>query len=174
MTSLRPFTDLVFFVSSTETSDDILAKYRKPKPAETGDQPANQRQPRLPSATDDDDDSLAYDPLNLETCKAFVDAKKKLRLVLSTLDPQMVPMMHGVTPQRTHHHRDNELIAFLQILLAEALNLQDHDAIAQLHETIRCLRQFESHEYVMTKCCFYQFVIPLLSCNCQIIIIKVV
>ncbi|KAI0228188.1 GTPase-activating protein and VPS9 domain-containing protein 1 [Lamellibrachia satsuma] len=129
-----------------ETSDDILAKYRNPKPAETVDQPSNQRQSRLPSAVDDDDDSIAYDPVNLETCKAFVDAKKKLRLVLSTLDPQMVPMMHGVMPQRTHHHHDNELIAFLQILLAEALNLQDHDAIAQLHETIRCLRQFETHE----------------------------
>lgn len=115
------------------------------------DQPSNQRQSRLPSAVDDDDDSIAYDPLNLETCKAFVDAKKKLRLVLSTLDPQMVPMTHGVMPQRTHHHHDNELIAFLQILLAEALNLQDHDAIAQLHETIRCLRQFETHEYVVLK-----------------------
>lgn len=73
----------------------------------------------------------------------------------------MVPMMHGVMPQRTHHHHDNELIAFLQILLAEALNLQDHDAIAQLHETIRCLRQFETHEYAVLK----KFIIPLRSSN---------
>ena len=135
---------------SLETSDDILAKYRKPKIAtEKPDQPTtNQRQSHIPSIVDDDDDSVAYDPSNLETCRAFVDAKKKLRLVLSTLDPQMVPMMHGVTPQRPdgRHGNESESIALLQILLAEALNLQDHDAIAQLHETIRCLRQFETHE----------------------------
>lgn len=43
--------------------------------------------------------------------------------------------------------KENELVAFLKLQLAEAINLQDKDLIAQLHETIRCLRQFDSQEY---------------------------
>ena len=42
--------------------------------------------------------------------------------------------------------RENELVMFLQLQLAEAINLQDRDLIAQLQETIRCLKQFEQHE----------------------------
>ena len=40
--------------------------------------------------------------------------------------------------------KENDLVAFLQVQLAEAINLQDKDLIAQLHETIRCLRQFDN------------------------------
>ena len=37
----------------------------------------------------DSDSTPAYDPNNLEHCKAFLDAKKKLRMVLSTADFQV-------------------------------------------------------------------------------------
>ena len=40
--------------------------------------------------------------------------------------------------------KENDLVAFLHVQLAEAINLQDKDLIAQLHETIRCLRQFDN------------------------------
>ena len=44
--------------------------------------------------------------------------------------------------------KDNELVLQLTVQLAEAINLQDRDLIAQLHETIRCVRQFDNHEFV--------------------------
>ena len=57
-------------------------------------------------------------------------------------------------------NKDNELVLQLTVQLAEAINLQDRDLIAQLHETIRCVRQFDNHEYVLHcfqliihKCC---------------------
>jgi len=43
-------------------------------------------------------------------------------------------------------NKDNELVLQLTVQLAEAINLQDRDLIAQLHETIRCVRQFDNHE----------------------------
>jgi len=46
-------------------------------------------------------------------------------------------------------NKDNELVLQLTVQLAEAINLQDRDLIAQLHETIRCVRQFDNHEYVL-------------------------
>ena len=44
----------------------------------------------------------------------------------------------------SNERKENDLVAFLQVQLAEAINLQDKDLIAQLHETIRCLRQFDN------------------------------
>jgi len=46
------------------------------------------------------------------------------------------------------HKESNELVLQLTVQLAEAINLQDRDLIAQLHETIRCVRQFDNHELV--------------------------
>ena len=43
------------------------------------------------SKEDDIDGPPDYDPNNLESCKAFLDAKRKLRMVLSTADLQMLP-----------------------------------------------------------------------------------
>jgi hypothetical protein len=44
--------------------------------------------------------------------------------------------------------KENDLVLQLKVQLAEAINLQDCDLVAQLHETIRCLRQFDNQEYV--------------------------
>jgi hypothetical protein len=79
-----------------------LAKYRKP----TGLLKSSNGLPAaesaaaaaVPDATaskdreqrlDDDDCIPAYDSNNLENCKAFLDAKKKLRLILSNVDFQV-------------------------------------------------------------------------------------
>ena len=42
--------------------------------------------------------------------------------------------------------KETDLVLQLKAQLAEAINLQDGDLVAQLHETIRRLRQFDSHE----------------------------
>ena len=78
------------FSHPIESSDDILAKYRRPtssptKPAESGsghDASANQSKDKeVKVQLEDTTDGLpAYDPNNLESCKAFIDAKKKVRI----------------------------------------------------------------------------------------------
>jgi len=45
--------------------------------------------------------------------------------------------------------KETDLVLQLKAQLAEAINLQDDDLVAQLLETIRCLRQFDNHEYVL-------------------------
>jgi hypothetical protein len=41
--------------------------------------------------------------------------------------------------------KENELVSFLQLQLAEAINLQDRSLIAHLHETLRCIRLFDDN-----------------------------
>lgn len=91
----------------------------------------------------------AYDPNSLETCKAFLDAKRKLRLVLSTADIHTLPMMVASLSLDYPASRQHDLLAVLKMQLAEAINLQDKDLVAQLHETIRCLQQFSPDGYVI-------------------------
>jgi len=76
------------------TSDDILAKYRKP----VGHKSADGATVGPPAAVDGvaktnkdkgDDEVPLYDSSNLEVCQAFLDAKKKLRLILSSVDLQV-------------------------------------------------------------------------------------
>lgn len=43
--------------------------------------------------------------------------------------------------------KDNELIAFLRMQLAEAINLQDRALAAHLHETLRCIKLFNNDGY---------------------------
>ena len=92
------------------TSDDILAKYRKPAAANksTTDNmaaagptvvgPAAVTADAVLTKSKDKVDSdemplpppsSTYDSNNLEICQAFLDAKKKLRLILSSVDLQV-------------------------------------------------------------------------------------
>lgn len=95
-------------------------------------------------------DSPHYDPNNLENCFAFVDAKRKLRIVLSSAEFQVgyTPLdltFGGVAGREDNNRKDNnELVRLLRAQLAEAINLQNKDLIAQLHEAIRCVRMFDS------------------------------
>jgi len=75
------------------SSDDILAKYRKPVAHKSADNIA-----ACPAAVADgvtkskdkvEDEIPLYDSNNLEMCQAFLDAKKKLRLILSSVDLQV-------------------------------------------------------------------------------------
>lgn len=76
-----------------ETSEDILAKYRR-KPSNTSD--TNTIDSTASSVKSKgievEDDRLIIDPSNVEGSFAFVDTKKKLRLVLSTSDCQFAPL----------------------------------------------------------------------------------
>uniref|UniRef100_A0A914GXG6 Receptor-mediated endocytosis protein 6 n=1 Tax=Globodera rostochiensis TaxID=31243 RepID=A0A914GXG6_GLORO len=105
-----------------------------------------------------------YDSANLTRCRAFLDAKRKLRLVLSwTTNLPYASQSEG------HKNGDNEkalsngtdgghssntakseadsaLVAlqqFLMLLLAEAVNSRDRKQSAQIREVQRCLSIFE-------------------------------
>mgnify|MGYP007133260500 CR=1 FL=1 len=74
-----------------ETSDDILAKYRKKSiltstPNSEASQSDRDRRLTLKQA---DDRIPMYDANNVENCLAFLDAKRKLRIVLGAADFQV-------------------------------------------------------------------------------------
>ncbi|CAG5115502.1 unnamed protein product, partial [Candidula unifasciata] len=86
-----------------------------------------------------------FDQDNLEGCAAFQDAKRKLRLVLSMADVTFgLSQIHSSSPREGASSRENELINILNTQLAEAINLQNKDMIAQLYEAIRCMKMFDT------------------------------
>jgi len=81
-------------VVNVVTSDDILAKYRKPVAHKSTDNvtagPATAAADNVAKNKDRVEDEIPlYDSNNLEICQAFLDAKKKLRLILSSVDLQV-------------------------------------------------------------------------------------
>ncbi|XP_043577726.1 GTPase-activating protein and VPS9 domain-containing protein 1 isoform X1 [Bombus pyrosoma] len=125
---------------SGDSTDDILAKYRrKPSAASDTEVSVESNQSRTKEPTEDE--RLLIDPNNVELSYAFADAKRKLRMVLSTADLQHIPWS-AASERNYWSQKENELVAFLQLQLAEAINLQDRALIAHLHETLRCVRLF--------------------------------
>ena len=81
-------------MSDAVTSDDILAKYRKPAANKSTANDAAGPAAAADSVTKSkdkvvEDEMPVYDSSNLEMCQAFLDAKKKLRLILSSVDLQV-------------------------------------------------------------------------------------
>lgn len=101
-----------FYIRSyfiVDTTEDILAKYRR-KPSASGDSTASEpgtelKAPQLVGEVEDE--RLSMDPANIEASYAFNDAKRKLRMVLSTADLQHVPW---ATDAATHIVRDHPLL----------------------------------------------------------------
>eukprot|EP00794_Sanderia_malayensis_P015998 gene15998-17609_t len=111
--------------SSQEISDEIIAKYRNlssnhglMQDISHGDMAGL---PDFPKETEFDDDFK------------FEDAKRKLRIVLCISDRSNFPSGASNCSQL--------LMTFLQAQLAEAINLQDRSVVAQLHETLRSIKQ---------------------------------
>lgn len=142
--------------AAIESSDDILAKYRN-KTSTTQQLQSSEsvvtngtaivafNLAEEQSAEEDDeeeDDRQHIDPMNVESSYAFADAKRKLRLVLSTADVQSLHVMNNASA--ASNNTEHELIIFLKLQLAEAINLQDRSLVAQLHETLRCVRLFDA------------------------------
>ncbi|OXU23185.1 hypothetical protein TSAR_004014 [Trichomalopsis sarcophagae] len=123
---------------NSDTTDDILAKYRRKPSANSDTASVESTQSRTKEV---EDERLFIDPNNVELSFAFADAKRKLRMVLSTADLQHVPWTN-ISERNSWMQKENELVAFLQLQLAEAINLQDRALIAHLHETLRCVRLF--------------------------------
>lgn len=158
MNSFCELTVFLVFIYSfiSETTDDILEKYR-PKPAPNISNPiiVNQVEPatltKRPSIKEEHTQPY-YDPNNLENCVLFLDAKRKLRLVLSNCDcdigQNVLDFGFSYVPSSPKEvetlKENNELLLLLRSQLAEAINLQNKESIAQLHEAIRCIKSFDA------------------------------
>ncbi|XP_066499609.1 GTPase-activating protein and VPS9 domain-containing protein 1 isoform X1 [Hoplias malabaricus] len=97
-------------------------------------------------STDDLPDS-ASQTTQLQDKFSFSDAKKKLRLALCSADSVVFPIFPPATtrnglPDNTDPE-DNEIVCFLKVQLAEAINLQDKNQMAQIQETMRCVSRLD-------------------------------
>uniref|UniRef100_A0A0N4Z4I3 Ras-GAP domain-containing protein n=1 Tax=Parastrongyloides trichosuri TaxID=131310 RepID=A0A0N4Z4I3_PARTI len=126
-------------------ADDILDKYKNMRIRD----PMEDNNSALSQNTDgyqnEDDEQKYYDENNLLQCKAFLDAKKKLRMTLSGVDYLQSGKLNISLIDYDGDIFEREktfLIGFLNLILAEALNNNDKIKAAQIRETIRCLSIF--------------------------------
>ncbi|VDN06515.1 unnamed protein product [Thelazia callipaeda] len=132
-----------------QRANEILDKYRG-KAVHGNDQLNEKLQNEEKILETVQDLELYYDPENLTQCRAFIDVKRKLRLVLSSI--AFLPGGSSVTSEsilrksKTRASGKNDakqLMEFLQILLAESINAQDKALCAQIREVVRCLSIFD-------------------------------
>uniref|UniRef100_A0A3Q3GJT2 GTPase-activating protein and VPS9 domain-containing protein 1 n=1 Tax=Labrus bergylta TaxID=56723 RepID=A0A3Q3GJT2_9LABR len=99
-------------------------------------------------STDDLPDSASQTAQQHGSKFSFSDAKKKLRLALCSADSVALPIMAPTTTRNgLPDHMDseeNEIVCFLKVQLAEAINLQDKNQMAQIQETTRCVSRFDA------------------------------
>ncbi|GMR34146.1 hypothetical protein PMAYCL1PPCAC_04341 [Pristionchus mayeri] len=146
------------------SADDILAKYQRGGARSGGQQqpvvlvdfsdsrddlrrPPDEMAPPLPVQSPPA--GLAYySPDNLTQCAAFADAKRKLRFVLAGVSFLPTWCATSIRRDRTRGDEEakDELIALLQVFLAEAVNGRERALCAQIRETIRCLGVFTPRE----------------------------
>ncbi|KAK6641198.1 hypothetical protein RUM44_012907 [Polyplax serrata] len=106
--------------------EDILAKYRNKPPAETEDLvPRDLMEKKLLEA--DEEEGFSDESL-------FINAKRKLRLVLCNSDLRIY---------NSGSVSEDQVVSFLKLQLAEAVNLQNRSLVSQLQETLRCVRLFD-------------------------------
>uniref|UniRef100_A0A669DGM4 GTPase-activating protein and VPS9 domain-containing protein 1 n=1 Tax=Oreochromis niloticus TaxID=8128 RepID=A0A669DGM4_ORENI len=121
------------FSLDSQAAEDILDKYRNIK--------------RI-SPSDGATAGASYDGAGDLCVEDNVDAKKKLRLALCSADSVALPIMAPATTRNgLPDHMDpeeNEIVCFLKIQLAEAINLQDKNLMAQIQETTRCVSRFDA------------------------------
>uniref|UniRef100_A0A8C5QGZ6 GTPase-activating protein and VPS9 domain-containing protein 1 n=1 Tax=Leptobrachium leishanense TaxID=445787 RepID=A0A8C5QGZ6_9ANUR len=150
----------------SQAAEDILDKYRNAikrtnanegtsAPYEgadvVGDAESLHDSPRddaLQNMTADDmPDSASQSARRHDSAFSYRDAKKKLRMALCSADSVAFPMLSHSTRNGLPDHNDpeeNEIVCFLKVQLAEAINLQDKNLMAQLQETMRCVSRFDS------------------------------
>ncbi|CAH2315765.1 GTPase-activating and VPS9 domain-containing 1 isoform X13 [Pelobates cultripes] len=150
----------------SQAAEDILDKYRnaikRASPNEGGSVPYDgadgvgdgesihdsHRDDALQNmASDDLPDSASQSARRQESAFSYRDAKKKLRMALCSADSVAFPMVSHSTRNGLPDHNDpedNEIVCFLKVQLAEAINLQDKNLMAQLQETMRCVSRFDN------------------------------
>ncbi|KRX91095.1 GTPase-activating protein and VPS9 domain-containing protein 1 [Trichinella pseudospiralis] len=150
-----------------ETGDQILDKYRcmtlrnddepggptttstTSTSTTTTNTTTNTAMPMEPLVQMDEDTGRPYfDSNNLTECQAFVDLKRKLRLILSTVDVDTLPVVTFrlsqtcSSLQQVKEH--DELKQFLRVQLAETLISERKSLCVQIEDALRTLSYFDS------------------------------
>ncbi|XP_056319257.1 GTPase-activating protein and VPS9 domain-containing protein 1 isoform X2 [Danio aesculapii] len=98
-------------------------------------------------SADDLPDSASQTAPPQDKTFSFSDIKKKLRLALCSADSVVFPIIPPATTRNglpDHADpEDNEIVCFLKVQLAEAINLQDKNQMAQIQETTRCVSHLD-------------------------------
>ncbi|CAI4226335.1 unnamed protein product [Auanema sp. JU1783] len=126
-------------------ADDILAKYQKQSPSVLIDVSDEVRVDPTSSITREEieDNTPYYCPEKLSQCRAFLDAKRKLRLVLSSAGGLPSVELSKEEKERSGNDRD-QLTGLLRTLLAEAINGRQQVLSAHIREVMRCIQVFDS------------------------------
>ncbi|KAI5937938.1 GTPase-activating protein and VPS9 domain-containing protein 1 [Manis javanica] len=152
--------------AQAQVAEDILDKYRnaikRTSPSEgamanyesaevMGDGESAHDSPREEAlqniSADDLPDSASQAAHPQDSAFSYRDAKKKLRLALCSADSVAFPVLTHSTRNGLPDHtdpEDNEIVCFLKVQIAEAINLQDKNLMAQLQETMRCVCRFDN------------------------------
>ncbi|CAO2597815.1 GTPase-activating protein and VPS9 domain-containing protein 1 [Lemmus lemmus] len=152
--------------AQVQVAEDILDKYRnaikRTSPSEgaicneenaevMGDGESAQDSPRDEAlqniSADDLPDSASQAAHPQDAAFSYRDVKKKLRLALCSADSVAFPVLTHSTRNGLPDHtdpEDNEIVCFLKVQIAEAINLQDKNLMAQLQETMRCVCRFDN------------------------------
>ncbi|WKY14883.1 hypothetical protein Q1695_000414 [Nippostrongylus brasiliensis] len=127
------------------SADDILAKYQ-PSTAQYGDEahaPVELASSASESAPSEQVITY-YSPDNLTECRAFLDTKRKLRLVLSSVG-NLPSMQFDASNRGVKLENEREqLVMLLRTLLAEAVNSREQSLVAHTREVMRCLQIFDN------------------------------
>lgn len=98
-------------------------------------------------SADDLPDSASQTAPPQDKTFSFSDIKKKLRMALCSADSVVFPIIPPATTRNglpDHADpEDNEIVCFLKVQLAEAINLQDKNQMAQIQETTRCVSHLD-------------------------------
>ncbi|XP_066253763.1 receptor-mediated endocytosis protein 6 homolog isoform X2 [Euwallacea similis] len=116
--------------NTLDSSEDILAKYRKPLLAQS---PAKENGTAKKVTKSRNEDNL-----NADT-NSFADIKKKLRLVLGNTSEIPYYIKHNPGAMKV------KLETILRLELGKARKLRDGSASARVAEALRCVKQLEEH-----------------------------
>lgn len=127
-----------------DTTEDILAKYRR-KASSSSDATTSDSTSSNASSSKSNKSSSENDQLQLitndDTLYLFKNAKRKLRIVLSSTNLQSTDFQHYC------YSVSSPLVIFLQLQLAQALNLQNLEQVSYVSETIRCVNTMDIREH---------------------------
>ncbi|KAM9474733.1 GTPase-activating protein and VPS9 domain-containing protein 1 isoform 2-T2 [Clarias gariepinus] len=131
-------------IKRTGPSEGASSTYDVPEMCKDGESEHKSHRHEGPQnmSTDDFTDSASQIAQTQDSKFFFSDAKKKLRLALCSADSVVFPIIPTVTRNGLPDHtnsEDNEIVCFLKVQLAEAINLQDKNQMAQIQETMRCV-----------------------------------
>ncbi|KAJ1374600.1 hypothetical protein KIN20_037316 [Parelaphostrongylus tenuis] len=126
------------------SADDILAKYQPVATSYASEALPIELASSASESAPSEQVIAYYSPNNVTECRAFLDAKRKLRLVLCSVGNIPCMPFDGTCRGMKIENEREQLGMLLRTLLAEAVNNREQGLVAHTREVIRCLQIFDS------------------------------